>query len=400
MMKPTTQFGPALALLMGALLNGCSPPNTFVAPPPPEVTVQAPAQRPVTVYLEVPGRLEAVETVEIRARVSGYLKSVDFMDGEIVKAGRQLFVIEPEPYLTALEAARAGLAEAHAATNLAVANYERRKRVFDKSRAISEIEVITAEANMKSAMAALLAAEAAVKQAEIDLSYTTNRAPIAGILNRHQVSVGNLVGGKEATLLSTLVAVNPIYLYFNVSERDILPELREHPALDESARQKNMQIKVELADGQVYGREGRVDYWDKTLDPQTGTLTVRAVFENPTGELLPGLYGKALVPRQLTNDTYHLVPDLCVQRDLGGSYVLVVGAENKVEQLYVEPGPKVGRERVITSGLTGSERVIVNGLQKARPGALVQPVTGTAPSTPTAGPAAAHASPTPSGQSR
>lgn len=358
---------PAAALLG---ITGCQPKNEFVEPPPPKVTVATPVQRDVTVFVGLPGRLQAQDSVDIRARISGYLQSVDFMDGEIVEAGDQLFVIEPGPYIASAKAAAANLAQAKAARDIAKTNYDRREQAY-KTKAVSEIDLLTAEANLSSADAAVLVAEAQLTQAQIDLSYTTNTAPATGRIGRRRVSQGNLVGGLDSTLLTTLVVQDPIQLYFNIPERQLMPWLK-----DLSTRNRETEkpaVLMELADGSRYSSEGVIDYVDNRVDPETGTVTARALFNNEDGELIPGLYGKVLIPDERKGAI--LVPDLAVLRDIGGNYVLVVNSENKVESRYVTPGPKLEADRIIDEGLDGSERVIVEGVQRARPGIVVDPET-------------------------
>lgn len=352
-------------------LSGCSQPNTFVAPPPPEVTVAAPDVETVTVYQTAPGRLQATDVVEIRARVSGYLELIAFEDGQRVEQGQALSVIEPEPYRVALQAARAELDGAKAKREIATTAYDRRKRVFDKSGAVSQIDVLEAKADLDVATAAVLAAESAVTQAALNLSYTTNRAPVDGRVSRKRVSEGNLVGGGEATLITTLVVEDPIYLYFNASERQLLSWIDKYGRTSpENAPEAKMQLR--LANGTVYPHKGQVNFLDNRVDPETGTIEIRAIFPNNDGVLIPGLYADLLAPDVRTDAV--LVPDLCIQRDIGGSYVLLVGAEDKVESRYVTMGPKVGDRRIIEDGLGGTEQVIVRGLQRARPGIPVTPV--------------------------
>ncbi len=357
------------ACALGLFLTvGCKPPNAFVPPPPPEVTVISPDRGDVTVWLGFPGRIEARDRIEIRARASGYLREVAFRDGHRVKVGEPLFVIEPEPYLADWEAAKARLAEAEAAAALAQTSFERREQAYE-TRAISIIDLETAKAQLAAAQAVVQAAQAAVDQAQIHLSYTTNSAPASGRISRRLVSEGNLVGGSEATLLATLVVEDPVHVYFSVSERQAIPILARLQQPDRM-EERSPPVRLELADGTSYAHEGRIDYVDNQLDPETGTITARAVFPNPDGSLAPGLYGKVRVPQVRTNAV--LVPELALQRDLGGPYLLLVNATNTVEARYVTPGDSVDTRRIITSGLEGNERVIVNGLQRARPGVTVQ----------------------------
>ncbi len=364
-MKTLLSAAAASALLISA---GCSKKNEFQPPPPPEVGVQQPVQKDVTVFRSFPGRLAASDQVDIRARVKGFLKSIDFEDGQRIKKGDLLFTIEPEQYEAAVNAAKAELAQAKAALKLADATLQRNQTAF-QTKAVSEVDVLTAEANKQSAEAAVMAAEASLEKAELDLSYTRILAPFDGRAARRTLSVGNLVGSGESTLLTTLVAESPVDVYFNVDERTLL----QHTPNKERGDKPGANIppvKLELADGQIFDEEGAVDYNDPKFDPETGTLQVRAEFANAKVKLLPGMFGKILLPDPVKNAL--LVPDLAIQRDLGGSFVLVVNAENRVENRYVQRGDRVGSDRIITGGLNGDERIIVNGMQRARPGIPVR----------------------------
>lgn len=367
-------FLPATLALAGLIAGGCKPANTFVPPPPPEVTVQQPERGNPVVWIGAPGRVESRDFLEIRARVSGYLKQVAFVDGQRVNAGDPLFIIEPEPYIADWEAAKAHHAEAQAAADLALVNYQRREQAYE-TRAISEIDKLTAKANLDAATAQVRAAQAALDQAWIKLTYTTNTAPASGRISRRLVGEGNLVDGSQATLLATLTVEDPVHVYFDISERQAVASMSRAGSV-EDALEKLPPVRLELADGSQYGKEGRIDYIDTILNPETGTLKGRAVFDNTEGKLVPGLYGKVLIPNTKTNAL--LVPDLALGRDLSGSYLLAVrSASNVVESVPVTAGDRVGQSRIIESGLRGDERIIVNGLQRARPGLTVTPIEAT-----------------------
>jgi multidrug efflux system membrane fusion protein len=342
------------------------------------VTVQPPAYEDVTVFREFSGRLEAESTVDVRARVQGFLRSVEFVDGETVRGpsdgepGQVLFTIEPEPFEARLNAARAALAQAEASRDLAKAVRDRTKAALDQ-QAVNELEMMEREAELAVAEAAVLAARADVESAEIDLGYTTIRAPMGGRASRALVSEGNLVGGLDATLLTTIVRDDPMYAYVDVSERELLEfvEGRGRRPDGQAADDPPPDIFLETADGVRFPMTGRFDFAETRLDPATGTLQGRAEFPNPEGALYPGMFVRLLVP-QLTGEQF-LVPDAVVQRDLAGRFVLIVGEGNVVERRSVETAQAVEGRRIITAGLAADDRVIVNGLQRAFPGAVVNP---------------------------
>lgn len=382
--------GVSLCLGYGIFSTGCGEKNAFVPPPPLEVEVISPQVGPVTVYLEMPGRTVSFARAEVRARVKGFLKEVKFQPGSAVKSGDVLFMIEPEQFLAGVETAKGQEAKARADLEIATTNYEKRKQA-SASGAVSQIDVAAADAERKAAAAAVKIAEAAVRDAERDLGYTSVIAPMDGRVSKAEVDVGNLVGADGATLLTTVVQDHPLYVEFEVNERDILRELPKRKLMDDGAIPSGDKIPVRLtlSDGSTYPSEGHLDFLDNAVDPNTGTIRARAVFENPDGALASGLFVRVgiPIPRYAAADAKAIrVPAEVVQRDLGGSYVLVAGEGGVVQRRVVETtGFRDGGDQVLASGLTAEDQLIVTHLQKIRAGAVVVPKPkGAAPSQPAA----------------
>jgi RND family efflux transporter MFP subunit len=267
-------------LIILAVASGCEEPNTFVPPPPPKVTVATPDAETVTTFAEFTGRTESPERVNVRARVQGYLQSVDFEEGEKVAAGKVLFRIEPDSYETALASARARHDSARARLSLAEATLTRTREAFDRGAATS-LEVTTREAERDEARAAVDDAAAEVDRAELNLSYTTVTSPIAGRADRELVTRGNLVGAGEATLLTTVLVDDPLHVYFDIDERTVLQFLRERPRA-ERTEDRGVPAFLTLLTGEAFGEEGRVDFVSNTVNPQTGTLQL--ILERPPEE--------------------------------------------------------------------------------------------------------------------
>jgi RND family efflux transporter MFP subunit len=358
-----------------ALLDACGNRNEYHPPPPPPVTVSKPVRGPVTEYLFATGSVAAAQTVDLVARVEGYLRSVNFTDGTLVKAGQLLFVIEPEPY-------QAKLASYQAQLENAQSEYDRQLRMIKENA--------TSQANVEKWQSQRDQAAAAVTLAKINLAYTRIVAPFDGRIGRHLVDPGNLVGAMGSTTkLATIEQVNPVYIYFSVNERDVLhiraSALRRGINITGAAPKVPVYVGLQTEPG--YPHEGTLDFASTGLDTGSGTLQARAVFPNPERILLPGMFARLRVPTADPKDEL-MVPDRVVASDQAGSYVLIVGPDHKVLQRRVEIGTVQDGMRVIRSGLDGATDVVIDGLQNAVPGNLVTPTTQTltAAAAPGAGP--------------
>ncbi|WP_462324709.1 efflux RND transporter periplasmic adaptor subunit [Desulfoplanes sp.] len=375
-MQPTTNHSPiyltlTLSLLALLLATGCKEKkNTYVPPPPASVTVSKPLVKTVTNYADFTGTTEAQESVEIRPRVEGYLEKILFTPSSYVKKGDLLFVIDPRPYKAKLKEAQAEVLVRRAELELAKATLTRKENAF-KDRAVSEVDVIEARAKKEQADAQVESAKASVETAQLNLNYTHIKAPISGRIDRSLVDQGNLVGAGTPTLLATIVDDNPMFAYFTVSERDLL-YYQEHCKTEKFSLNTKQKAFLGLSNQPGYPTEGNIDYIDNRLQSTSGTMQVRAVFDNEDHWLLPGLFARIRVPLGQEEGAL-LVPDLALGVDQQGEYVLVVGTDNKVEYRSVTQGALVDGMRVITKGLGPDDRVIVKGLQKARPGAVVAP---------------------------
>jgi RND family efflux transporter MFP subunit len=376
-------FTVAAALL---LLAGCKPP---VEPPPrqaPPVTVQTPDVREVTLYEEFTGRTDAIESVEIRARVRGFLQSVEYTPGRPVKEGDLLFTIEPEPFEAAVASAKAQLESAKAALELAEVTLERATAAHAQE-AVTDLELAQREAERDAAIATVRVAEAALQVAQIDLGYTKVYSPIDGRASRNFVDVGNVVGSGEPTLLTTVVLDDPIYAYFTLNERMVLEFLRETPRSERTANadENRVDVQLELVDGGRYEHLGVVDFADTRIDPMTGTLQARARFENAEGILFPGQFVRIRIPAQ--TGEFMIVPEVALQRDLAGPFVLVADDQDIVQRRGVELGRRIEGGRIVRSGLEPTDRVIVSGIQRAIPENPVTPTTAEPMRGSSAGPA-------------
>jgi multidrug efflux system membrane fusion protein len=339
------------------------------APPAPPVTVAAPLAKRVTNWDEFTGRFEASEQVEVRARVSGFLDSIHFRDGDLVKAGDLLFTIDQRPYKLSVDAARAEVARAKAQVDL-TQNEVERAEALTQNRTITARDIDQRRANLNGALASQQAAEANLKTAELNLEWTQVRAPLAGRVSNRRVDAGNLIAGGQsgATLLTTIVAVDPIKFVFDASEADYLRYTRL-----QNLREPGTPVRVRLSDERNWDREGKIDFIDNALNARSGTIRGRAVFANADGLLTPGTFGRL---RLFAGEADALlVPDAVVVSDQANKIVLTVGPDNKVVPKPVQLGQISDGLRVVTKGLAPTDKVIVNGLANpmVRPGVAVTP---------------------------
>ena len=370
---------PLVALiLIGNVLAGCdSKPTAGSAPPPPTVTVSQPLQKSITEWDEYTGRFTALETVEIRARVSGFIDSVHFHDGQIVKKDDLLFVIDQRPYQIAVEQAKADIERAQAKLDIATQDVNRATPLL-QSQTLTEREFDTRKSIQRDASGQLAAANAALKQAQLNLEWTEVRAPIAGRISDKRVDAGNLISGGQtgATLLSVIVSIDPIHFVFDGSEADFLHYLRLAAAgTRPSSRDAPNPVAVRLADETGYSHQGRMDFVDNAINPKTGTIRGRAIFDNKDGFLTPGFFGRL----RLFGGTHDalLIPDSAIASDQASKIVFTVAEDGTVGTKRVELGPIIDGLRVVRSGLAPTDRIVIDGLPRARPGQKVKAEDGT-----------------------
>jgi RND family efflux transporter MFP subunit len=370
-------------------LGGCKrPPAQFVPPPPPKVTVARPERRVVPMTLVATGTTRSADEVSVRARVRGFVERKLVQGGEMVKAGDLLFVIDQREYQAKVMEREAELASKQAALALSQITLERTKQVRE-SGAATDLEVKQAMAGRDQAGAAVELADANLMAAKLDLEFCEVRAPIAGRVAMQTPDLGQLVGSGEPTLLTTIRSENPIYVRYNIEEQELLQLRRafQNKRPGEDGR-PTVVVRLGLAGEEGYPHTGRFNKADNTVDPQTGTLALEAVFDNEDRALLPGLFAR--VEAILGEEEQWTLPDLAVQSDQAGRFVLVVNEANEVSRREVTVGRVIDRRRVILGGLKGDEWVIINGLQRAADKAKVDPVRTDTGKTPTGGAPAAE----------
>jgi RND family efflux transporter MFP subunit len=369
------------ALWVAVALSGCDQSQSQkVAPQPPQVTVATPVTKKVVAHDEYVGRFVAVDAVEVRARVSGYLDSIHFQDGQMVKKGDLLFTIDRRPFQNALDQARASLEQAKANLAYAEADLARAKGLVG-GNVISQQTFEQRTQAKRVAEANVAAQDAALRQASLDLEFTELRAPVSGRIGDRRVSPGNLVTGGTTgttTLLATIQSTDPIRFEFTMDETSYLRYLRlakKGPDLANDGG--NVPVKLKLLDEDSFAHKGRMDFVDNAIDRSSGTIRGRAVFPNRDGTFTPGMFGRIQVASGPPGDVL-LVPDVAIGTEQVRKYVLVIDDQNVARAKYVTLGPVVDGMRVIASGLTPEDRVVVNGLMRVRPGGKVTPQLSTA----------------------
>ena len=372
------QRGRAGLIAAAVMATGCgSEPPAPPQFPPPQVTVAYPIQRDVVSYEEFSGRTEAAEVVHVRARVGGMLESMHFTPSRVVRRGALLFTIEQAPYVAARNAALANARTVEANLDRARSDLARLEQAM-RTNAVSAQEVDRARADVRQFEANLLGEQARLEQAELELSYTRIRSPIRGLIGRNAVSVGNVVG-TQSEPLATVMRIDPVHAYFDASEILLLELLDQTGRTLGSGSQQEAAIHLGLSNEAGWPHEGVIDYVDNTVDPGTGTIQVRGTFPNPERKLFPGLFARLRIPGPVRPDAL-LVVERALGADLGGRFVLVVGADDVVELRHVEVGAAEGELRVVTAGLRADERYVTNGMQRARPGLPVTPMMSGTPS--------------------
>lgn len=363
----------AVAFAASLTVAGCKPENKFVAPPPPKVVVAPAAQQKITRYVEATGNLAPVNQVDLVARVPGFLQEIGYRDGDMVKQGTKLFVVEPRPYLNQLQEAQATQASAEAQLKQAEAEYVRQSQLGKQDFA-SQSVVDQALAKRDAARASLQQATASTENAAIQYTYTQVNAPFDGAVSAHLVSIGEYVGGTTPTQLATIVQRDPIWVNFSLSEQDVQRIREAMVKRGVTVVVDTVPVEVGLQTDTGYPHQGLLNYVAPAVNASTGTLALRGQFKNPDNRLLPGYFVRVRLPLGRDIDAM-LVPDVAIGSDQLGRYVLVVNDQDVVEQRRVTVSDLVGENRVVETGLKVGEKVIVTGIQRAVPGQKVAPET-------------------------
>jgi membrane fusion protein, multidrug efflux system len=377
--SPLARWDTATVLLMTLLIAA---PDAVLAqggPPPPKVVVSKPIAKRIPRWDEFTGRFEPMEQVEVRPRVSGFIDQIHFKDGEMVQKDDVLFTIDPRPYQIAFDSAKADVMKAKAQVVFAAADYERGEQLV-ASRTVPVKELDQRRANLDTALASAQTADASVRNADLNLQWTTVRAPLGGRISDRKVDVGNLVAGGQGsttTLLTTIVRLDPIYFVFEASEADYLRYSRLAVSGDRaSARDAPTQVQINLADEADWPHRGIMNFVDNRLNARSGTIRGRAILDNKNLFLTPGTFGRVRVFGGDINAL--LIPDQAISSDQASKVVMTVGPDNKIVPKPVVPGPIAEGLRVIVSGLTASDQVVISGIANpfVRPGVVVDPTPG------------------------
>jgi RND family efflux transporter MFP subunit len=381
-----------LCAMLAMALAACGESNVYVPPPPPRVTVAHPVRQPVVDYLEFTGNTQAIKTVQLKARVQGFLEKILFKDGDMVKKGQLLFIIQQNTYQDQLAQAEAQILQQKANYDHAVIETARYTRLVQK-KAAAQTDLDNWRYQRDASKAAMQVAQSARSLAQLNLDYTRVTAPFDGRIGRHLVDVGNLVGAGEFTLLATVNQINPFYVYVTLNERDLYRVVGETGLSPAQAQNLKIPLDMGLVNETGYPHKGYFDFAAITLSPTTGTISLRGIFPNPDGKILPGSFARVRAPIVGSEKTALLVPEIALAYDQLGPYVLVVDEHNIVQHRSVKLGVRVDSYRVAQEGLTGDEWVIIQGQMGAFPGRQVTPVRETLPKAAQTGPPPAVASP-------
>jgi RND family efflux transporter MFP subunit len=363
--------------VLAAALAGCKPENKFQPPPPAEISVAPPLQQQVQPYEVLTGNTAAFNTVDLVARVEGFLSSINYTDGGFVKKGDLLFLIEQTMYKAKVKEAEASLDGAKAQLLNAEAEFTRQETLL-RQNVTAQNTYDQAKAKRDSARANVESQEGNLVIAQTNLGYTSVTAPFDGVVTKHLVSVGELVGATAATKLATIIQLNPIYVTFNMSEQDVL-QIRENMAERRITIEQLAKIPLDigLMDEEGFPHHGFLNYVSPEIDATTGTILVRGLFDNPNRDLLPGFFARIKVPMALGAKAVFLIPNRIIAEDQAGKYVLAVNKDDVVEQKRIVTGQLlVGGLRVISSGLAADDRVVLSTNGKAIPGSKVVPKAG------------------------
>jgi len=362
----------ALPLLVTACSNQSDSSAGPAAPPPPNVKIAQPLSRNVTDWDEYTGRVEAINAVDIRARVGGHLEKVNFTAGEKVNKGDLLFLIDPKPFKAQLNYAAAELERAKSRHELAKNDLQRAENLF-REKAISTEEFDSRSKGLREASGAVESAEANVYSARLNLDYCEIRAPISGRIGRELITAGNLINGGDTTVLTSIVSTDPVYVYVDADEQSVIKYRRQAQQQGRSAADlKGTPVELAVSDEDNYPHKGHIDYVSPREDAATGTVTLRSVFPNPDELLSPGFFARIRVHSGSAYPAV-LIPDRAISSDQAQRFVWVINQDNQVEYRKVTPGTHHGQLRVINQGLQGNEWVVIDGVQKLRPGIKATP---------------------------